>query len=143
MKSKWNTKIAKKYVNFFSRKKIKKDLALRIYTTNLIGHDPNLVLHGGGNTSVKSYAKNINGKDIGVIYVKGSGWDMANLNEEGMPGLELSPLIKTLKFKKLSDKDMVNYLRKNLLNNKSPNPSVETLLHAFLPHKYILYPFIA
>ena len=62
---------------------------------------------------------------------------MSNLNNLGMPGLYLDPLLKTISLKKMSDKDMVNYLRLNLVDSASPNPSVETLLHAFLPHKYI------
>ncbi len=137
MKTKWNNNTAKKYINYFAKKNIKKDLALRIYSTHLLGKDPLLVLHGGGNTSLKSISKNLYGKNINTIYVKGSGWDMSDLDENGMPGLEMDPLIKLLNIKKLNDSDMVNYLRKNLLNNKSPNPSVETLLHAFLPHKYV------
>jgi len=137
MKNNWNIKESKKYINSYKKKKINSDLALRIYTTHLLGNNSNLVLHGGGNTSVKTQSKNIQGKKIDIIYIKGSGWDMSNLNENGMPGLELKPLRDLLSIKKLSDSDMVNYLRKNLLNNKSPNPSVETLLHAFLPHKFI------
>ena len=137
MRNKWNQKIANSYISSFQKKSIKKDLSLRIYTTHLLGKEPDLVLHGGGNTSLKSFNRNILGKEVEIIYVKGSGWNMADLSEEGMPGLELEPLKKTLRLKKLNDEKMVNYLRKNLINNKSPNPSVETLLHAYLPHKYV------
>ena len=94
-------------------------------------------MHGGGNSSVKSKSKNIYGEKVDVIYVKGSGWDMSNLNEKGMPGLYLDPLLKTVSLSKLSDEQMVNLLRSNLLDNKSPNPSVETLLHAYLPFKFV------
>ena len=137
MKSNWNKNTENKYIRSFKKKKVLKDLAQRIYTTHLLGKDPKLVLHGGGNTSVKSKIKDIQGKIIDVMYVKGSGWDMSNLSEEGMPGVELQTLKETKNLKKLSDLKMVNHLRKNLINIKSPNPSVETLLHAYLPHKYI------
>ena len=137
MKNNWNPKESIRYINEYKKKKIDKNLALRIYSTHLLGREKNLVLHGGGNTSLKGYLRNISGKIIDVIYVKGSGWDMSNLNENGMPCLELKPLLEVEKLKKLDDKNMVNYLRKNLIDTTSPNPSVETLLHAFLPHKYI------
>lgn len=137
MKSLWNNKIALQYVSEYKKKNISKDLALRIYTTHLLGKNPKLVLHGGGNSSVKSIGKNLYKKNVNLIYVKGSGWDMSNLNELGMPGLELNPLLETVKLNKLNDNDMVNLLRSNLINANSPNPSVETLLHAYLPFKFV------
>ena len=137
MKSLWNNKTAQKYVNQYKQKNVSKDLALRIYTTHLLGNNPKLVLHGGGNSSVKSEGKDLFKKNVKLIYVKGSGWDMSNLNENGMPGLYLDPLLETAKLKKLNDNDMVNCLRSNLINSSSPNPSVETLLHAYLPFKYV------
>ena len=118
MKSNWNKNTENKYIRFFKKKKVLKDLAQRIYTTHLLGKDPKLVLHGGGNTSVKSKIKDIQGKIIDVMYVKGSGWDMSNLSEEGMPGVELQTLKETKNLKKLSDLKMVNNLRKNLINIK-------------------------
>ena len=137
MKNEWKESLAKKYIKEYQLKKVSKDLALRIYSTHLLGNNPELVLHGGGNTSVKSIKKNLFGKDIDVLFVKGSGWDMSNLNERGLPGLYLDPLLKTLSLKKMSDEKMVNYLRSNLLDSSSPNPSIETLLHAYLPFKYV------
>ena len=137
MKNLWNKKIANDYIKKYANKKISKDFALRIYTTHLLGLEKKLVLHGGGNTSLKETQKDIFNKTINVMHVKGSGWDMSNLTEEGMPSVFLDPLIKTFKFKNMTDSNMVNFLRNNLLNSSSPNPSVETLLHAFLPHKYI------
>ena len=137
MKNLWNKKIANQYLKKYEKKKISNDLALRIYTTHLLGAEKKLVLHGGGNTSFKETQKDIFNKIINVMHVKGSGWDMSNLTEEGMPTVLLDPLLKTLDLKKMSDKNMVNFLRNNLLKSSSPNPSVETLLHAFLPHKYI------
>ena len=137
MENLWNYKTSIKYVSEYKKKNINEDLALRIYTTHLLGQNPKLVLHGGGNSSVKSKSKNIYGEKVDVIYVKGSGWDMSNLNEKGMPGLYLDPLLKTVNLSKLPDEQMVNLLRSNLLDNKSPNPSVETLLHAYLPFKFV------
>ena len=137
MKNLWNQNIANVYIKKYAKKKISKELALRIYTTHLLGSEKKLVLHGGGNTSLKETQKDIFNKSTNVMHVKGSGWDMSNLTEEGMPTVFLDPLIKTLKFKSMNDDNMVNFLRNNLLNSSSPNPSVETLLHAFLPHKYI------
>ena len=137
MKNLWNNKIAQQYVSQYKKKNISKDLALRIYTTHLLGKNPKLVLHGGGNSSVKSLGKNLYKKNVDLMYVKGSGWDMSNLNELGMPGLELKPLLETIKLNELNDNDMVNLLRSNLINANAPNPSVETLLHAYLPFKFV------
>ena len=113
------------------------DIALRVYTSRLIGADPALVLHGGGNTSLKSTTRNRVGDEIRVLYVKGSGWDLDSLEPPGLPGVRLNPLIKLRKLDSLSDESMVNEQRINLLDASSPNPSVETLLHAFLPHKFV------
>ncbi len=137
MKNEWKESLAKKYIKEYQLKNVSKDLALRIYSTHLLGNNPELVLHGGGNTSVKSIKKNLFGNDNDVIFVKGSGWDMSDLNERGLPGLYLDPLIKTLSLKNMNDEKMVNYLRSNLLDSNSPNPSIETLLHAYLPFKYV------
>jgi rhamnose utilization protein RhaD (predicted bifunctional aldolase and dehydrogenase)/NAD(P)-dependent dehydrogenase (short-subunit alcohol dehydrogenase family) len=137
MKNLWNDSESLKYIKYYKKHKVSKDLALRIYTTHLLGGEKKLVLHGGGNTSVKTNYTNIFGEDKKVIYVKGSGWDMSNLTEEGMPGLNIEPLLKTLLLEKLNDEKMVNFLRSNLIDSNSPNPSVETLLHAYLPHKYV------
>jgi len=96
-----------------------------------------MVLHGGGNTSVKTTIKDQLGEDVDVICIKGSGWDMGVIEPAGLPAVRLEPLRKLRKLDVLSDEDMVNYQRINLLDSTSPNPSVETLLHAFLPHKFI------
>ena len=137
MKNLWNFKTSRDYIVNFKKFGVNQDLALRIYTTHLIGGEKKLVLHGGGNTSVKYFYTDIFNRKNRAIFVKGSGWNMSNLNHQGMPGLKLEPLLKTISFKKMTDENMVNYLRLNLLDSNSPNPSVETLLHAFLPHKYI------
>jgi rhamnose utilization protein RhaD (predicted bifunctional aldolase and dehydrogenase)/NAD(P)-dependent dehydrogenase (short-subunit alcohol dehydrogenase family) len=116
---------------------VSEDLALRVYTTRLLGRDPLLVLHGGGNTSVKTRAKDDLGNEHEVIAVKGSGSDMADIEPQGLPEVKLEPLRKLRALNALSDEVMVNVQRLNLLDAGAPNPSVETLLHAFLPHKFI------
>jgi rhamnose utilization protein RhaD (predicted bifunctional aldolase and dehydrogenase)/NAD(P)-dependent dehydrogenase (short-subunit alcohol dehydrogenase family) len=112
-------------------------MALRVYTTRLLGRNTELVLHGGGNTSVKTTLKDIDGKNYDVLCVKGSGWDMAEIEPEGLPAVKLNPLLALKNKKKLSDEEMVAYQKRNLINIKSPNPSVETFLHAFLPFKFV------
>ena len=96
-----------------------------------------MVLHGGGNTSVKTTLKDLDGKNYDVLCVKGSGWDMAEIEPEGLPAVKLNPLLALKNKKKLSDEEMVAYQKRNLINIKSPNPSVETFLHAFLPFKFV------
>lgn len=113
------------------------DLVHRVYTSQLIGQVPDLVMHGGGNTSCKSVAVDLNGEEIDVLCVKGSGWDLATIEAPGLPAVRLAPLLKLRNLEALSDEDMVNVQRANLLDSASPNPSVETLLHAFLPHKFV------
>jgi rhamnose utilization protein RhaD (predicted bifunctional aldolase and dehydrogenase)/NAD(P)-dependent dehydrogenase (short-subunit alcohol dehydrogenase family) len=113
------------------------DVALRAYTSRLLGQDPALVLHGGGNTSVKTTAREITGKDVAALYVKGSGWDLATIEPEGFPACRLPPLLDCLALEKLSDEDMVKALRSQMLDPSSPTPSVEALLHAFLPGKFV------
>jgi rhamnose utilization protein RhaD (predicted bifunctional aldolase and dehydrogenase)/NAD(P)-dependent dehydrogenase (short-subunit alcohol dehydrogenase family) len=135
MKNRWNDSDAQAAIKTYSD--VSEDLALRVYTSRLIGADPALVIHGGGNTSVKSTAKTRVGEEIQALYVKGSGWDLDTLQPPGLPGVKLEPLLKLRQLDRLSDEDMVNEQRINLLNASSPNPSVETLLHAFLPHKFI------
>jgi rhamnulose-1-phosphate aldolase/alcohol dehydrogenase len=135
MQNRWNDADADAAIKKYSE--CSEDLALRVYTSRLIGADPALVIHGGGNTSVKSVAKNRVGEDVKVLYVKGSGWDLDTLAPPGLPAVCLEPLLKLRSLDRLSDEDMVNEQRINLLDSTAPNPSVETLLHAFLPHKFI------
>lgn len=135
MKNRWNDSDAQAAIKTYNN--VSEDLALRVYTSRLIGSDPALVIHGGGNTSVKSKAKTRVGEEIPVLFVKGSGWDLDTIEPPGLPGVKLDPILKLRKLNGLSDEDMVNEQRINLLDASSPNPSVETLLHAFLPHKFI------
>ncbi|MFN8700525.1 MAG: bifunctional aldolase/short-chain dehydrogenase [Rhodospirillales bacterium] len=113
------------------------DIALKTYTTRLIGQVPELVLHGGGNSSVKTRLKDTLGEEVDVLCVKGSGWDMGSIEPPGLPAVRLEPLRKLTKLDRLTDEDMVNFQRLNLLDSNAPNPSVETLFHAFLPAKFI------
>jgi len=117
--------------------KLGRDVGLRVYTTRLLGQDPRLVLHGGGNTSVKTTIADLNGEDVEVLCVKGSGWDMGTIEPAGLPAVRLAPLLRLRAREKLSDEDMVRLQRANLIDPASPNPSVEALLHAFIPHKFI------
>lgn len=114
-----------------------RDLALRVYTTRLLGQDPRLVLHGGGNTSVKTRLADLNGEDVDVLCVKGSGWDMGTIEPAGLPAVRLAPLLKLRARETLSDEEMVRLQRANLIDPAAPNPSVEALLHAFIPHKFV------
>src|SRR5437762_2659461 len=113
------------------------DLALRVYTSRLIGRDPDLVLHGGGNTSLKGTLTTLVGERVEALFVKGSGWDLAAIEPPGLPAVDLVHLRKLRALAELSDEEMVNQLRTHLFDAGAPNPSVETLLHAFLPHRFI------
>jgi len=137
MKNLWSEKDARAFVRRYARDGVNRDVALRVYTTRLLGGDPRLVLHGGGNTSVKTTATDLTGTALEVLCVKGSGWDMGNIEPAGLPAVQLAPLRELEVLDRLSDEDMVNAQRRNLLDSTAPNPSVETLLHAFLPHKFV------
>jgi rhamnose utilization protein RhaD (predicted bifunctional aldolase and dehydrogenase)/NAD(P)-dependent dehydrogenase (short-subunit alcohol dehydrogenase family) len=137
MKTAWSERDARDAVGRYAEQGIGEDLALRVYTTRLLGGDPKLVLHGGGNTSVKTRMHDLLGEEVDVLCVKGSGWDMASIEPAGLPALRLAP-IRTLRTREaLADEDMVRLQRANLIDPMSPNPSVETLLHAFLPHRFV------
>jgi rhamnose utilization protein RhaD (predicted bifunctional aldolase and dehydrogenase)/NAD(P)-dependent dehydrogenase (short-subunit alcohol dehydrogenase family) len=137
MKNLWNDQDAETMAAAYAARGVGRDLALRVYTTRLLGGDPRLVLHGGGNTSVKTTIRDLVGETWPVLCVKGSGWDMGTIEPAGLPAVKLAPLQKARPFDRLSDKDMVTLQRANLIDPDAPNPSVETLLHAFLPHKFV------
>lgn len=137
MKSRWRDDEAEAMVTRYAQQGIGRDLALRVYTSRLLGQDPLLVLHGGGNTSVKTRTADLSGEEVDVLCVKGSGWDMGDIEPAGLPAVRMKPLLKLRERDELSDEDMVRYQRANLLDPGAPNPSVETLLHAFLPQKYV------
>ena len=128
MKSLWNNQEAEKYPG---------DLSLRVYTSRLLGREPALVLHGGGNTSVKIREQNLVGETEDILYVKGSGWDLATIEAEGFSPVRINHLLKLAKLSALSDSQMVNELKTQMTKATAPSPSVETILHATLPYKYV------
>lgn len=109
-------------------KKYNTDLSMRVYTSQLLGRDMDLVLHGGGNTSVKTDK---------YLYVKGSGWNLDTIEEPGFPAVDLEVLKAMAKLDHLSDTDMVAQQREALLDKSSPNPSIEAILHAIIPFKFV------
>jgi rhamnose utilization protein RhaD (predicted bifunctional aldolase and dehydrogenase)/NAD(P)-dependent dehydrogenase (short-subunit alcohol dehydrogenase family) len=137
MKSAWSDGAAEDMVARYQKSGIGRDLALRVYTSRLLGRDKRLVLHGGGNTSLKTHLPDLMGEDAEVLCVKGSGWDMAEIEPAGLPAVRLGPLRGLRRLDALTDEDMVRVQRANLLDPMAPNPSVETLLHAFLPQAYV------
>ncbi len=137
MKSAWVERDAKAAVDHYGRAGIPSELALRIYSTRLIGREPKLVLHGGGNTSMKARARDLVGTEVEVLYVKGSGWDMAAIESVGFAAVRLAPLLQLRTRKTLADTEMTRVLRAFLIDPLSPSPSVEMLLHAFVPAAFI------
>ena len=137
MQSLWSDADAARLVARYAEAGVAEDLALRVYTTRLIGGEKRLVRHGGGNTSLKSRITDPAGDPVEVLCVKGSGWDMAAIEPAGLPAVRLAPLRRLAGLDALSDAAMVNAHRCNLMDAASPTPSVETLLHAFLPHRFV------
>jgi rhamnose utilization protein RhaD (predicted bifunctional aldolase and dehydrogenase)/NAD(P)-dependent dehydrogenase (short-subunit alcohol dehydrogenase family) len=128
MKNRWNDEEAARCRN---------DLELRVYTSRLLGQDPGLVLHGGGNTSVKISETNLFGEQEDILYVKGSGWDLATIEAEGFTPIRLNHLKKLSMLDELSDLDMVNEMKTHQTNAASPTGSVEAILHAVLPFRFV------
>ena len=123
MKNLWDTQKANICQN---------DLELRVYSSNILGESDELVLHGGGNTSVKI---NVNGRAI--LYVKGSGWDLVSIKKEGFSPVKMSSLLRMAKLSTLSDSDMVVGQKMAMIDDTAPNPSVEAILHALIPFKVV------
>ena len=128
MKSLWNDAEAARHTT---------DLALRVYTSQLLGRDTTLVLHGGGNTSVKVEERQVTGEEEELLYVKGSGWDLETIREAGFAPVRLAHLRKLAKLDALSDPQMMNELATHVTRAGAPAPSVETILHAILPFKFV------
>jgi rhamnose utilization protein RhaD (predicted bifunctional aldolase and dehydrogenase)/NAD(P)-dependent dehydrogenase (short-subunit alcohol dehydrogenase family) len=137
MRSLWQDQDAEDFVQRYGAKGINRDLALRVYTSRLLGQDPRLVLHGGGNTSVKTTISDFLGDAVEVLCVKGSGWDLGNIEPAGLPAVRLAPMLRLRDRDQLTDEEMVAFQRAHMLDQSGPNPSVETLFHAFLPHKFV------
>jgi len=128
VQNKWNAEEAAQHTD---------DLSLRVYSSRLLGSDPELVMHGGGNTSVKITETNLYGEDETLLYVKGSGWDLATIEAEGFAPVRLEPLQKLSKLQSLTDPQMANELQVNTTHADAPAPSVEAILHAVIPHKFV------
>ena len=137
VQNRWSEAAAREAIERYGSQGISEPLALRTYSARLLGADPDLVLHGGGNTSVKTTARGLLGEEIPVLCVKGSGWDLATIEPPGHPAVRLLPLQALRSLEALSDEAMVAAQRQNLLDPAAPNPSVEALLHAFLPHTFV------
>lgn len=129
MKNQWNNAEASKYADSPQK--------MRVYTSQLLGREPELVLHGGGNTSVKATTTDFFGKEVETLFVKGSGWDLATIEEEGFAPERLEVLKQLAALEHISDFDMVEQQRLALLNSKAPNASVEAILHAIIPFRYV------
>lgn len=113
------------------------DLGLRVYTSRLLGKNPELVLHGGGNTSVKVDEKDFFGDAVSICYVKGSGWDLATIEREGFAPVRMNALLKMAELPTMSDSDMVLQQRAAMTNPNAPAASIEAILHAILPFKFV------
>ena len=129
MKSLWNDNDAKKYG--------KSLLAKRVYTSRLLGANPDLVLHGGGNTSVKIKKKDFFGISKEYLYVKGSGCDLATINEDDFSACVMQDLLSLSLMDELRDTNMVNQSRASMLDPNSLTPSIEAIVHAVIPSKYV------
>lgn len=137
MNSLWSDVDAAAYVAKYATHAVPTALALRTYSARLLGANPKLVLHGGGNTSVKLTMTDVLGQPVPVLCVKGSGWDLASIEPAGHPAVRMDSLHQLRQLDRLSDEDMVNALRTNLLDSSAPTPSVEALLHAYVPYTFI------
>jgi rhamnose utilization protein RhaD (predicted bifunctional aldolase and dehydrogenase)/NAD(P)-dependent dehydrogenase (short-subunit alcohol dehydrogenase family) len=137
MKSGWVDDDAKATIDHYAAQGVARDLALRVYTTRLLGRDRKLVLHGGGNTSVKTRLPDLHGEMIEVLCVKGSGADMATIEPNGFTAVRLDRMRKLRQRATLADDDLLRFQREGMLDPAAPNPSVEILLHAFLPGQFV------
>ena len=120
MKSLWDDNEAQKYQN--------DPLAMRVYTSKLLGSSQDLVLHGGGNTSVKI---------DNLLYVKGSGWNLDTIEKEGFTAVDLDMLKEMATRESLTDTQMVTEQKEAMVDKSSPNPSIEAILHAIIPFNYV------
>lgn len=128
MQSLWNHADAREFVG---------DLAQRVYSSRLLGRDPSLVMHGGGNTSVKTKVVSLFGREEDILYVKGSGWDLAKIQPQGFSPVRVAPLLELATLEALTDLQMANELRCAMTDASAPSPSVEAILHAILPYKFV------
>ena len=128
MHSRWNEEVSSQFAG---------DLAQRVYSSRLLGQDTSLVLHGGGNTSVKTRVANLFGEQEDILYVKGSGWDLETIEAEGFAPCRMKGLLRLAELETLSDSQMAVELQKSKTDPSAPAPSVEAILHAILPAKFV------
>src|SRR5438876_12456083 len=126
MHSLWSDADAERVVDRYAAEGVGRDLALRVYTSRLLGQEPKLVLHGGGNTSVKTVMKDLLDEEVEVLCVKGSGWDMAAIEPAGLPAVRSAPLRKLRGRAAPADEDMVRIQPAKLIDPRPPNPAVRT-----------------
>lgn len=138
MENRWSEQKAAQFIEKYSAQ-WGEDLAAGLYVASLIGAESRLVLHGGGNSSVKTVRTNILGERIPAIYVKASGYSMADIQPNGYTGLDLAYLQKLKALPELSDEDMVNEFRTHILDARAATPSIETLVHAFIPARFVVH----
>jgi rhamnose utilization protein RhaD (predicted bifunctional aldolase and dehydrogenase)/NAD(P)-dependent dehydrogenase (short-subunit alcohol dehydrogenase family) len=136
MKNRWSDDAAAEHVARYAPQ-YGPDLALRTYTSRLIGAEPALVLHGGGNTSVKGFYTNVLGERLEALFIKASGHDLATIGPEGHVAVDLRFLQRLRALPELSDEAIVNALRTHLFDHRSPTPSIETPVHAFIPGRFV------
>lgn len=129
MQSLWDDSLATPFAN--------SPLALRVYTSRLLGGNPSLVLHGGGNTSVKTHVPDLFGEREEILYVKGSGWDLATIEAAGFAPVRMKTLLRMAELEHLSDGDMVKHQRAAMIDPGAPTPSVEAILHAIIPFQFV------
>lgn len=137
MKSRYVDADAVHFQQNLASRGVAETVAARTYTARLLGQETSLVLHGGGNTSAKGIERDVFGEGVEVLYIKGSGSDLASIEPPGHPAVRLGSLRKLRSLPTLTDEQMVNELRLALLDAHAPNPSVETLLHAWLPARFV------
>jgi rhamnose utilization protein RhaD (predicted bifunctional aldolase and dehydrogenase) len=137
MKSRWVEGDAEALIAQSAKSGIDRELALRTYTTRLLGRDPKLVLHGGGNTSLKTRMTDLFGEQVEVLRIKASGAEMAAIEPAGLPVVRIAALRRLRALDAIDDEVLVGIERANLIDPAAPNPSVEIMLHAFLPHKFV------
>ena len=129
MQSLWNDKKAQDFQD--------DQLQLRAYSSRLLGENDQLILHGGGNTSIKVSESDIYGEQRDVLYIKGSGHDLKTIEVDGFTPVDLKYVKKLATLEKLSDSEMITQMKLSMLNPNSPLPSVETILHALIPFKFV------
>jgi rhamnulose-1-phosphate aldolase/alcohol dehydrogenase len=114
-------------------------LDLLVYASRLIGAEPSLVVWGGGNTSIKTVERDHRGGEVGVLRVKGSGSDLKSVQRRDFPGVRMDDILALLEREDMGDAEMVAYLAHGLLDPGGPRPSIETLLHGFLPAHAVIH----